>query len=330
MPQNNPLDSLLRKIRVARYEVANGVYCRGGTPALMLKADTPIFFDFRDSRYTHFGDLLFFVPLLLCLSRRFPVTCLATGQHKAILAFMLPVAHTPVALMEAPPPSLWNDRDRPALVVTTPYLLAGAAYPAHLAVVGLGMPSAPVGEPYPEFLASAFLRQVAVDEGSPGDIAATTLRWTGDLKRRIAHEAARLDRSLPDHCIWLAPYLGSGRFRDFLKTKQRRLLSTAEKMARREGATLILAGGRNDPPVRIHEASLLDMRGNDIVHMVCLAGSPRVRRGIGFDGFWMHVFDMLGKPFDVLFRGRLTPLGRDLHDRSVNVSFLKGGTRNYL
>ena len=328
--RNNPFNSLLRRYIVSRYEVANGVYSLTDQPGFKLAHGDPVFFDFRDFRYTHFGDLLFFVPLLICLSRNFQVVCLATGSHKAILEFLLPIANYKITLMEAPPWLVRVQGGGRGMVITTPYLLSRAIYPPDFTIIGLGLVSAPTHQPFPEFLANAFLRFAEVTEWPPEDISTLTAAWSQDIKKRIKHDAAKYDADLPEHCIWLAPYLGSGRFRDFLRTKQRALISAAIERSRGNGATIILAGGRNDPAIQIENANWLDMRGNDIVRMLCLAGSNKVSEGIGFDGFWMHIFDILGKRFDVLFRGRYTQFARDLHYDSVNISFLGSGARRYL
>ena len=310
--------------------MANGVYSLTNQPGFKLAQGDPVFFDFRDFRYIHFGDLLFFIPLLICLSRNFQVVCLATGSHKAILEFLLPIANYKIALLETPP---WPAREwggGRGMVITTPYLLSRAIYPPDFAIIGLGLVSAPIHQPFPEFLANAFLRFAEITEWPPEDISTLTAAWSQDIKKRIKHDAAKYDADLPEHCIWLAPYLGSGRFRDFLGAKQRALTKTAIEICQHEGGTLLLAGSSTDPPIQITRVPILDLRGNDIVRMLCLAGSTKVRQGIGFDGFWMHIFDILGKRFDVLFRGRYTQFARDLHYDSVNISFLRSGTRKYL
>ncbi len=328
---NSPFNSLLRKALAWRFEVADGVYFRGNQAALSLTDRTTIVFDFRDARFVHFGDLLFFIPLLLCLSQKFTVMILAHEPHKALLDFTLANLNGLIRIMEAPPAPLWNDETLPIVVITTTYGLPLAGYPRHFAVVGLGMPRANIHEPYPEFRAHSFLRFTDVNNFTAEHLLALIHEWRYDLKQRVEQNAQTLESELPDRTLWLAPYLSSGRFRDLFKVKQRYLASAAIERSKKLEATIILVGGKDDLlPPPMSDTDFIDMRGRNVVQMIGLAGSSRVLQGIGFDGFWMHVFDLLEKPFDTLFRGRYTKSARALHYNSVNLSFLRSATRNYL
>jgi hypothetical protein len=327
---NNPLDSFMRRWLVSSHRVVNGVYLRGKFPEGPLADDTTFFFDLRNNRYIHFGDLLFFIPLILFLAERYPVACLATGTHRALLDFFLPADHHAVVLLEEPPAEFLLPQKAPTFIITTPYLLVKTRYPDTHTVVGLGLLSAPTRIPYPQFLAQAFLHFVRLPDWTPEQLSEITMKWIEGLRERINKAAVDEDSALPSCCIWLSPYLGSGRFRDLFRSKQRMLIATASGMSLRDGATILVAGSATDPPISWGDIPVQDMRGQDIVRMVRLAGSVKVIQGLGFDGFWMHLFDILEKRYDVLFRGRFTQMGRDLHYQSVNRSFLQGSNRKYL
>ncbi|MEY3201052.1 MAG: hypothetical protein RIR70_602 [Pseudomonadota bacterium] len=329
---NHPLSSLRLRAVIWRLRQRNGIYFRNlaKRPLPLSKIiEGGVVFDFRTSQYIHFGDLMFFFPLMFVLAARTRVSCIAAPIHQDFLAFLLE-GYPGISLIKAQP---GNDEIRAGshgLVITSPYLL-GLNVQAWdgVPVIGVGLADEPVDERYPEYLAHACLDFCGVGI-TTGEVRALTLDWCQAIRRKAEQHAANLDLGLGSENLWLAPYLGSGRFRDMFQCKKAGLLEYAGALAQKKRASIILAGSDSDPAVVLDDVQLIDKRGIKIVDAMCLAASPKILEGVGFDGFWMHFFDILGKPYAVRFRGRYTWAARQLHYQSINVSFCYFTERHYL
>lgn len=320
---NSVISSLLIRLRVRKFRITNSLFHRANTQdAGPPDLQRGFLFDFTDPRYIHFGDLLFFIPLMLSLSDHFPVACIATGNHhRRLLEFLL--AGTGIDI-------LGPGQTRPgAHIVTNPYLLLND-YTGQGHIYGLGTPDGPISLPYPIFLAMALATHLGLEFMSVALLQEKIASWSARI--RLALQAGQEQQApMPEQdAVFFSPYLGSGRFRDLINLKRRQLIASARSIAAKNRAKIIVVGGTYDPDLGLTDDNIIDMRGRDLMQMVYLAGSEKIIAGVGFDGFWMHFFDLIHKPYTVKFRGRLTPVAYQLHIDSVNVSFLSQGRRNYL
>jgi len=325
--RNGPFDSFRLRATAWRHRIANGLFARNPVSPSALEASLArgVIADFRATRYIHFGDLMFFFPLLLALAARAPVTCLATGEHYQFLKFLL--GDEPLIQVTD---TLAGGADAPRLVITSPYSIGldpHAWAGDHL--YGVGLADEPVAERYPEYLANAFFRLTGLPYEGPQANRDRILGWCARVREKAIQHDTDACLALDAPVLWFAPYMGSGRFRDLFGCHKRAVIAHACAKAQSHGQSLLLAGGKNDPLITLERPPLIDMRGRAITEMMRLAASPQVREGVGFDGFWMHFFDILGKPFEVRFRGRFTRAARDLHYQSVNVSFNYSTERRY-
>jgi hypothetical protein len=324
---NGPLASWYLRRAARAFRIDNGLFFRPGESGSSLAElkKTGAIVDFCESRYIHFGDLLFFIPLLLILAEHAPLRCIAPGVYREFLSFLLADTaklsiHSPG---DAPPmPDLCP-------VITSPYVigLAPDRWRGH-PLVGIGLAEEPVRGRYPEYLARIFLNFAGI-ETHPEEIQERIRVWCHAIREKTQSLSREFDAPLKTNTLWVAPYMGSGRFRDLLGRKKSAILLRAQSLAQQSGASILLAGGKTDPPVTFGGLDFIDNRRATITDALCLAASPKVVSGVGFDGFWMHFFDILGKPYEVLFRGRYTKALRQLHYQSVNLSFCYFTERTY-
>jgi hypothetical protein len=258
---------------------------------------------------------------MIGLAKRFPVACASNGAHQKLLAFLL--EGEGIHLLGA-------DSDfSNSHVVTSPYLLFNT-YSGQGHVVGVGMPDRPLAIPYPVWIASAFWEWAALPPVDADFFTGIIRNWAVRVTERVSVQRGENIFPHIEKGVFLCPFLGSGRFRDVLKLKQNKLIKRATIIAEKNNAKIILVGGSNDPHLDIKGDNYIDMRGQDLQSMMRLAGHPKIISGIGFDGFWMHCFDLLSKSYLVKFRGRFTKNAYNMHINSVNISFLTNGARKYM
>jgi hypothetical protein len=321
---NNPFHSLFLRVKSLIFLRHNGLYIFNKYKIdINLALRKNIYFDFSNPKYIHFGDMLFFIPLISWLSKNKKIVILVDKERFFFANFIF----NQIAIV-----NIFNNATKlkdGSVLVTSPYNLFNY-HSYHLCIVGLGCAYSSTTLKYPLFFAHNFVNNFASLEIDLAEIEDSFFHWRALFKRRLSSQLNSLPSDYPSKILWLCPYIASGKFRDLFKSKLRKLIFFAVKEAFLLNTPLALIGGALDKNLDINGANYYDFRGKSIVDMMHYAISDNVRLGFGFDNFWMHFFDLIGKPYLVLFRGRFLSYDNNIHLNSVNVSFLYAHKRIYI
>lgn len=321
---NNPFYSLFKRIKSLVFIKSNGLYVFNRRKIdIQLALTKTIYFDFSNTKYIHFGDMLFFIPLILWLSKTRKVVVLVDKERIFFADFFF----NQIAIV-----NIFDNTtqlDDGSVLVTSPYNLFNySSY--NLCVVGLGCAYSTTKLKYPLFFANNFVNNFASLGVELFEIENSFFHWRALFKDRLSSKLIASQSYCSSDVIWLCPYIASGRFRDLFKFKLRSLIFFAIEKASLLNMSLALIGGSLDEDLDLLDVNYCDLRGTPIIDMMHYAISSNVKMGFGYDNFWMHFFDLIGKPYVVLFRGRFLKYEKNLHLNSVNVSFLYSNERVYI
>ena len=321
---NNPLKSLLIRLKLHKHRQANALFLKNPKIDLDGVSKNKFFFDFSDPRYTHLGDILFYLPLILFLleEKKFYVAILTNLDRKKFIDFLFRsvggVADLYVIVSA-------SDIPYEGIVITSPYKLFDYKSPK-LSIVGLGNPHEPIDAQYPMYLANVFLSTCLNLDDKTELIRDRFEMWRKLFCNSLGNAKGNFKRDL----LWVSPFIASGRFRDMLGRKKKSIVSYAKQKADAGNLDFALTGSVTDRSFSFKSEINIDLRGSDLIELMILANSDSVKEGVGFDNFWMHFFDIIGKPYFVKFRGRYLKSQYDLHLKSINISFLRSSSRVYI
>lgn len=324
---NSIFGSIFRRYSIRHYERFNGLY-EWSIVNSEIKSNiynSKIAVDLSDHSFFHFGDILFFIPLILVLSKHANVDVLIDEGRLDFLSALLNGIDPINILVNKKNKKLNYD-----LLVTSSYKLLDFKNHNVGRVIGLGNLRKPTSLKYPLYFAKVCLRDYLGLSIMNEEIEAEILAWRVKLKSYFVKKSLDDCYNVSESVILFAPFVASGKFRDFLGFKLRSLVSFAIDLSSKHRAVLFLVGGRADKSVAINVDGAVDKRGESLIALMTFAASDKVICGIGFDNFWMHYFDILGKDYYVMFRGRYSKKGNLLHFKSVNLSFKYDGERQYI
>lgn len=318
---NNLFVSVFRRFKLLAHGNGNGLY-RMNKSKNTISEDYDYYFDLSDRKYLHYGDVLFFIPLALILAKCKKVTIIIDEGREGFLSALIP-RKSKIKITSG----AYNFSPR-CIVITSPYKLFDYKKTTHCLIVGLGLPDKNLKIKYPEYIAQTFINEVLGETISLAYIENFIKEWLIEVKENISKK----NIYNPQKGIFLCPYIASGRFRDFFGFKRRALLKRAARLSADNDIHVYLIGGRDDSDIckKLFSQRVHDVRGMDILSVMQLACSENIVIGLGFDNFWMHFFDMIGKPFEVKFRGRFLSTSRNNHFNSVNLSFTYFTEKTYL
>lgn len=313
--KNGCFKTLLRAFLLRKYYVSKAIYSSHSRQALIDQfcAERAITFDLSDNEFIHLGDTLFFGIIgILLQAKNISVRVKVNQSNSALLQIAFPTL------------AVYTENSANGITIGSPYMIFDARnYPGFL---GLGGVQWVEYKQYPLALLNNIEFFLSVGTTQQVDYTQSILKIRENL---LACGTRGVKRSAweyhPPHesnkYLIVSPYLGSGRFRDLLKRKRQSILRFARKLLRQDpNLTPVLVGSKTDPFVYI-AANQLDLRGrpfNDVLSLVC---SEKVTNGIGFDNFWFHVFQILGKKYYCKFRGRFSKKSEKIHFAMVNRSF---------
>lgn len=326
---NNIFLSILKKILISNKRVSDGVYLNNDLLLFSIEQKKNYIFDFTDNRFFHLGDILFFSPLAYTISQQFPVYIIIKPNQLAFINIFLPKNSNVNIVYDFDflPTTDLNH----FCIITLPYkVLDYEMYSIN--VIGLGNINNSISTAYPLHLIYLFLQflpNFLLNNAEIQNIFSHYKFLVRDNINRltsITHDP-RVD--LSNQLIFLCPYLGSGRFRDFFGIKFRNICMNALKLKSFDSCySILLIGGLTDKPSpNFH---FVDFRGNNIIKTIALANHSKTVMGIGFDNFWMHLFDLIEKPYLTKFRGRYTKSASNNHFNSINISFSRSRNKIYL
>ena len=111
--------------------------------------------------------------------------------------------------------------------------------------------------------------------------------------------------------------------------KKNKILTESLKAADKTKSKLLLLGSDDDAEINIE--NIKDLRGIEMSKLLAIMPCENIIAGYGFDNIWMHYFDLIGKDYFTLYRGRYMPLNNYIHYNSINISFLSDiKSKNYI
>ena len=317
---NNPFDSFINKIYVSKYKIRNCIYLYG-REVINLNSSTVLIFDLSNDSYIHFGDILFYLPLILWLNKKNYNLKILCSEKNIDFIRQLKIIHDDNLLTKN---RLSEFEDY--IVITTPYLLRDLKNKySKSKLMGLGMPTELINDRYPFFLSRVFCNYFNIQFES-SDCFVLYEKWKSEYVKSIFLP----ENLIRNRYIVVSPYLGSGRFRDPFHRKKRRILKKAVELSTLHNCKIIIIGSNDDPRIKMINLNYIDFRGHSLRECINLIFDNNCIMGIGFDGIWMHYFDILSKDYLVCFRGRFKSLGKLIHINSINISFLFNKMREYI
>ncbi len=321
---NNPLKSIWIRLKLFQYRQANSLFVKPPKLDLRCSYRNRFFFDFSDDKYTHLGDILFYLPLILFLQKKkeFYVAVQINPVRESFMNFLLSSLDSMVDLYV-----IESALDLPSegIIISSPYKLFDYKS-SKLCIVGLGNPHQVIDLKYPIYLANVFLSNFLHFDDNTELVHDGFEVWRNNFCKALGNIRGSFKRDL----LWVSPFIASGKFRDFLGRKKDAIIKFVKQKINADNLDFALIGSALDRSFTFESDARVDFRGRNLVELMILANSDSVKAGVGFDNFWMHFFDIIGKPYYVKFRGRFLKSQYDLHCKSINVSFLRSGARVYI
>ena len=281
---NNPIKSFLLRLKLQPYIKSNCLYYN----KLDFNENSIVIFDLSDSNYIHFGDILFYLPSIILIAKSFKVKVIANNENFSFLSHFL-------NNLEIIKEYEYSNSD---LTVTSPYNLFKSQSIHNK--IGLGLPIKAIDNMYPMYLYLKIANTLKLR--SSVDIYNETLN---EIKNEEINKKST-EWGAPS--LLVSPFVSSGKFRDFLSLKRKRLLLKANSISEKNNIEPILVGSKIDKNMKLNFSSSYDLRGKNITDIMSIVRNKKIVSGIGFDNFWMHYFNLIGKPYELIFRGRFTKI----------------------
>ena len=317
MKGNSLLKSSLIRMYLSKFRKSNCIYHSNelSIPSMMKSVS----FLLNNPKFNHYGDILFYIPLIIYLSKYMICNVISCESQYKFLEFFLNENENINIIVET------DQTIRHELIITMPYLLYyNRKY--HNKLIGLGLPNQSINESYPLYLTKQIFNKLKLE---------FNLHSYHDILTKMSKQSCQselcnnniIDRD--DSYIAVSPYLSSGKFRDLFKLKKNKILTESLKAADKTKSKLLLLGSDDDAEINI--GNIKDLRGIEMSNLLAIMPCKNVIAGYGFDNIWMHYFDLIGKDYFTLYRGRYMPLNNYIHYNSINISFLSDNkSKNYI
>lgn len=305
----NIIFSLISRYKLKKYYRQNCIYSNIiNFKKLQFKN---ILFILDNENIVHLGDFLFLLPIIKFLKEKYKCKLVIGNNHKLILKKISPDL---LSLVERK-----KKIDNASLVITHSYMFD--LYKKKN-FIGIGLPTTRISIPYPEYLMKQILKFMKIKFNKN-----IYKRFIKDM--RIKAKKSFDTSNKTSKFFLVSPYLGSGKFRDILKLKKKKIINTKNKYENLRFKSILIGSSSDNS----NEKYFLDYRGKNLFNLMNLASSKNVIFGVGFDNFWMHYFDLIEKKYFTMFRGRFLKIIKDIHFNSINISFAKNKNvkkNNYL
>lgn len=313
MYSNNPIISFYKRFYLSKLRFKNCFYV---SKTSNIKEYKTLVFYLADYKYIHFGDLLFFIPLIKIISLSHKLILILHSNQVPFFNFIINKYKNIIISNQLP------RQNTSTLVLTHPYMYFDKKL-VNYRKIGIGLPNQEMSEKYPMHLA----RNTCKLLGLPFFKKDYNL-IVSSIKDGI-FKSSRPNIILSGKYILFSPYIGSGKFRDLFKFKEGFLVNYVNNLTNNNNFKVILVGSVNDKFPKSLE-NYIDLRGRDITEVMSISTQKEIIFGVGFDNIWMHYFDIINKPYRTLFRGRFLFKNFKIHTNSINVSFYSGSKRKYL
>jgi hypothetical protein len=310
MFQNNPFFSLLIKIFIFFYKKSDGFYTNSNN--LNKHKIKRIIFLLDDEKYFHLGDILFFLPPILYLLDldKFNIKIFIHKHHSGLInnfKFNKKIFYTKKYLYKN------ND-----VIISNPYMYKNLYKKRKTLLFGNYWNKIKI--PYPKHLTMQICKSLNL-KFNEKKYKKNIYKLKINLKN---HKNYFLDKKTK--YFFLTPYLGSGKFRDIFNFKQKKIINFSKKLIKK-GFKPVLVGSKHDDNLNINY-KIINLKGLSLKKIIKISFSKNIVCACGFDNFWMHFFDIMGKKYYTLFRGKLSKTNTYNHLNSINVSFNK--KKNYI
>ena len=298
---NSAFISLTKRILLRKFYQIDCVYAQ---KRIMSVKDDFIFI-LNNIKYIHYGDILFYLPLIIVLSRKFRVKIYTSEKTHIFIKYFLKSSKNIVITQN----KFINTSK--AIIIVHPYEFTNYQ---GLNTIGLGLPSDYIDKKYPEYLIHQLYNYLGID-------------YLYDYSEVIScisfDETPKSNEKKIKPSIFISPYLNSGKFRDMLDFKKKKILNTALNLALEKNLNLLLIGDIKDRLITYSSKNIIDMRNTNIIDSIQIVRNSNIKIGVGFDNFWMHYCNLIKKPYTVIFRGRFSKMHHLNHINFINNSFLR-------
>lgn len=307
----NPIKSLIRRIKIKKYRKNNCIFYTNNVSRIDLNNFNEVYFILNNKTYFHYGDLMFYIPAILFLSKIKKVNVIINKSEELFMKHFISnnknIIFTDKEL----------EKKTKSLIITFPYNIKDYDC-RYTNIIGLGLPDQAIKKKYPLFLLSQLFLffNKTIDEKKYYSIVEI-------IKNNLLNKESYFDElnlKYDKKYLLFSPYMNSGWWRDLFKIKKNKLVNIANTMAKKNNLSIILVGSKLDE-VPSNLLNFIDLRGVSIEKIISICKSENIIMGIGYDNIWMHIFDLISKKYHVLFRGRIKKINYDNHINSINVSF---------
>lgn len=170
--------------------------------------------------------------------------------------------------------------------------------------------------PYPFLLINSLLKHLKIKSLS----ANCYRKLLNEMRRNIFINTNKLKPLFIKNGIFISPHIRSGKFRNFLNSLDKQLEFKLKKSPHFFSLTKYLVSSNFDKKINF-SFKYQELKGMPLGKIIKSLIDNSFVYGIGYDNFWMHVFDLLEIKYYVFFRGRLTKNQREIHYNSINISF---------
>ena len=255
-------------------------------------------------KYLHYGDILFYLPLIIYLKENFKIKIYASTQNINIISYLLKHYKNINIVTNQ------YIREPKSLTIVHPYEYL--KYKKEN-VIGLGLPVEYLNDFYPSYLIKSLERFLGYTYHKS--------EYHSILNEIREHEVGNKKIGSSAKYIFISPFMASGKFRDIINSKKKEIIKAAIDYAEKKNLEIILVGSNAEKLSSYKKYNIIDKRNDCILDSISLVRSTTMACGVGFDNFWMHYCNIIKKPYKVVFRGRFTKIPYINHTHFINTSF---------
>lgn len=301
---NNLISSFFIRTLLFFFKKEDGVFSNFHTNDF---SSFQICFDLSDTKYIHFGDILFFLPLINLLSKNKTIFIKISGNQSNFINTFL--------MYKKKIKFTYDYLDNNNVVyIGSPYCLPKNIISRKY--VGIGFFSNNYSLSYPLLIIKKLFSFMHIDVKE--DVIINNFIFFKQFIRNKLNKKSNFNNT--KNYFIVSPYIASGRFRDLFHFKQKKIIEHA-KMNSNKNLVPIIIGSMRDHNITLNFEHI-NLKGKSIIEVIQIASKQNIMFGIGFDNFWMHFFDLIGKDYKVFFRGRFFKKNMLIHMNSINVSFI--------
>ena len=283
-----------------------------------------IIFDLSCDKVIHFGDILFYIPVILFLIKNsnYEYKIICNQKSKSFLELF--VSEKMLKLLE----DVTNIEY--AKLISNQYGIYFSHYLFRCNLYGIGGFKYRLSKKYPVELGCIIIEILGLSDSLKNEFAYKYENILDNMKMKILklRSANIISGSDENKCTYIvSPYINSGKFRKlFINFGKFKSVIDAYTALNMRGCVV---GGLSDKSDIFEYDNIEHKYYSEINEAIKFILDNDVKIGVGFDNVWMHIFDILEIPYIVLFRGKYGLINNYNHIESINVSFLRKNKKRY-